>query len=95
MAAKRAEIDASEGYPRQGKRPDGSPGPGWTMTFAEAVLADDGEHELDVHKLPERSRHLVAGLPMRKHTPRPAPADREMILSVAAPDDGARAREPQ
>lgn len=73
MAAKRAEIDASEGYPKQGKRPDGSPGPGWTLTFADAEVADDGEHELDVRKLPERSRHLIAGLPMRKHTPRPEP----------------------
>jgi len=73
MAALRARIDASEGYPRQGRRPDGSPGPGVTLTFAEADVADDGEHELDVRKLPERSRHLVAGLPMRKHTPRPVP----------------------
>jgi len=95
MAALRARIDASEGYPTTGRRPDGSPGPGWTMMFAEAVVADDGEHELDVHKLSERSRHLIAGLPMRKHKPRPEPKDRETLLSVAALDGGASAREPQ
>ena len=75
MAALRASIDASEGYPTTGRRPDGSPGPGVTLTFAEAEVAADGEHELDVRKLPERSRHLVAGLPMRKHMSRPEPAD--------------------